>query len=521
MQGARSAATATYQVDRRRSEHRATQQMAYRSRFSTVCQAAPPDNQTVKMKPALQLRQSQQLLLTPQLQQAIRLLQLSTVEVDQESERMLEQNPLLERVDETSAPAGPQATFDAAPAAPGEQSAPDAGEDRNDSQDWPEPTFGSAAHAPDDEDEGHSEIAAERPGLREHLLWQLNMSPLEARDKQLVGLLIDALDENAYLTQPLAEIFELLPAELGITPEDLETALVQLQHLDAPGIGARDLGECLSLQLRVLPEDTPGRELALAIAGSHLELMAAHDFSKLKRVLHCDDDALRCAQNLITHLQPRPGQAFEQRAADYVLPDVLVEKVGGLWKARLNPEAMPRLRVNQVYADILRQRGNGNAQGLSTQLQEAHWFIKNLQQRFDTILRVAQAIVERQRAFLEHGDIGMRPLVLREIAEQLELHESTISRVTTQKFMLTPRGIYEFKYFFGSGLATEAGGACSSTAIRALIRQLVGGEDARHPLSDSRMSEILSQQGILVARRTVAKYREEMNILAVNHRKSL
>ncbi|GAB4116329.1 MAG: RNA polymerase factor sigma-54 [Sideroxydans sp.] len=476
------------------------------------------------MKPALQLRQSQQLLLTPQLQQAIRLLQLSTLEVNQESERMLEENPLLERVDDEAGAIPQRAGNEGAPAADNaEQAAPDP-EPRNESaagNDWPEPSFSSTPYAPDDEDEGHAEVAAERPGLREHLLWQLNMSPLEARDKRLVALLVDALDENAYLSQPLAEIFDMLPPELGVTPEDLETALVQLQHLDAPGIGARDLRECLALQLRALPEDVPGRELALAIATHHLDLMAAHDFSKLKRLLHCDDAALRGAQTLITRLQPRPGQAFEQRAADYVVPDVLVEKVGGIWKARLNPEAMPRLRVNQVYANILQQRGEGNAQGLSTQLQEARWFIKNLQQRFDTILRVAQAIVERQRQFFEHGDIGMRPLVLREIAEQLDLHESTISRVTTQKFMHTPRGIFEFKYFFGSGLATEAGGACSSTAIRALIRKLVDEEDARHPHSDSRMAEILAQQGIIVARRTVAKYRESMNIPPVNLRKSL
>ncbi|GAB1234177.1 RNA polymerase factor sigma-54 [Ferrigenium sp. UT5] len=473
------------------------------------------------MKPALQLRQSQQLLLTPQLQQAIRLLQLSTLEVNQESERMLEENPLLERLDDETGAIPQRAGNAEASTADNGEPTPAASESRNDENEWPEPAFSSAAYAPDDEDEGYGEVAAERPGLREHLLWQLNMSQLEARDKHLVALLVDALDENAYLSQPLAEIFDMLPPELGVTPEDLETALVQLQHLDAPGIGARDLRECLALQLHALPEDVPGRELALAIATHHLDLMAAHDFSKLKRLLHCDDDALRCAQILITRMQPRPGQAFEQRAADYVVPDVLVARTGGIWRARLNPEAMPRLRVNQVYANILQQRGESSAQALSTQLQEARWFIKNLQQRFDTILRVAQAIVERQRQFFEHGDIGMRPLVLREIAEQLELHESTISRVTTQKFMHTPRGIYEFKYFFGSGLATEAGGACSSTAIRALIRQLVDEEDARHPHSDSRMAEILAQQGIIVARRTVAKYRESMQIPPVNLRKSL
>lgn len=473
------------------------------------------------MKPALQLRQSQQLLLTPQLQQAIKLLQLSTLEINQETARLLDENPFLEREDDN----GNQTYSGSSSSEPvssgsNDNPAPET-ESRTSETDWPEPSFSSSASSPDDEDEGYGEVAADRPSMREHLLWQLNMSQLDSRDKKIISLLIDALDENAYLSQPLQEIVELLPQELDITLDDLETALVQLQHLDEPGIGARDLSECLALQLQAMPEDVPGRDLALAVVTKHLDLLASRDFNKLKKVLHCDDDALRCAQDLIVHLQPKPGTAFEQRAADYVVPDVLVERVGGIWRARLNPEAMPRLRLNQVYANILQQRGDGNAQGMVTQLQEARWFIKNLQQRFETILRVAQAIVERQRQFFQHGDIAMRPLVLREIADQLELHESTISRVTTQKFMHTPRGIYEFKYFFGSGLATEAGGACSSTAIRALIKQMVSEEDAKHPLTDSRMAEILAQQGIIVARRTVAKYRESMSILPVNLRKSL
>jgi RNA polymerase sigma-54 factor len=476
------------------------------------------------MKPALQLRQSQQLLLTPQLQQAIKLLQLSTLEINQETARLLDENPFLEREDDNGNQtySGSSSSETTSNTSSNETPAPaPETESRTSETDWPEPSFSSGAASPDDEDEGYGEVAADRPSMREHLLWQLNMSQLDSRDKKIISLLIDALDENAYLSQPLPEIADLLPPELDITLDDLETALIQLQHLDEPGIGARDLSECLALQLQAMPEDVPGRDLALALVTTHLDLLASRDFNKLKKVLHCDDDALRCAQDLIVHLQPKPGTAFEQRAADYVVPDVLVERVGGIWRARLNPEAMPRLRLNQVYANILQQRGDGNAQGMVTQLQEARWFIKNLQQRFETILRVAQAIVERQRQFFQHGDIAMRPLVLREIADQLELHESTISRVTTQKFMHTPRGIYEFKYFFGSGLATEAGGACSSTAIRALIKQMVSEEDAKHPLTDSRMAEILAQQGIIVARRTVAKYRESMSILPVNLRKSL
>jgi RNA polymerase sigma-54 factor len=477
------------------------------------------------MKTSLQLRQSQQLTLTPQLQQSIRLLQLSTLEINQEVERLLEENPMLEREDDDAslpyahgdAPSSPQTAERSAEQddAPQESDADWAGAD-----DWNNPSFAAGGSA-DDEDDIHSEVVAGKPSLREHLLWQLNMSTLDARDRKIIGLLIDALDENGYLAQPLEEIFELLPAELDISLDDLETALTQLQNLAEPGIGARDLGECLALQLKALPADTPCRDLALQIVTRHLPHLAARDFAKLKKTLHCDDAALRAAQALIIQLKPKPGAEYEQRAADYVVPDVIVERQRGSWQARLNTEAMPRLRINQMYANILQQRGEKSAQQLSGQLQEARWFIKNMQQRFDTILRVSQAIVERQRHFFEYGEIAMRPLVLREIAEQLELHESTISRVTTQKFMLTPRGIYELKYFFGSGVATEAGGTCSSTAIRALIKQMVEGEDAKHPLSDSRMSEILALQGILVARRTVAKYRELMNILPVNLRKSL
>ena len=472
------------------------------------------------MKAVLQLRQSQQLTLTPQLQQAIKLLQLSTLEINQETARLLDENPFLEREEDDFTQ--PYAHGDAPAVSAGTSETKTTAE--NESQpaelDWNEPTF-TASGTSDDEDDGYSEVAADRPNMREHLLWEVNMSQLDTRDKKLIGLLIDALDDNGYLSQPLDEIAELLPAELDVTLDDLETALVQLQHLDEPGIGARNLSECLALQLQAMPEDVPGRDLALSIVGSHLDLLANRDFNKLKKALHCDDAALRCAQDLIVHLQPKPGSTFEQRAADYVVPDVLVERQGNSWRARLNPEAMPRLRVNQIYANIMQRRDEQSSQQMAGQLQEARWFIKNLQQRFDTILRVSQAIVERQRQFFEHGDIGMRPLVLREIAEQLELHESTISRVTTQKFMLTPRGIYELKYCFGSGIATEAGGACSSTAIRSIIKQLIAEEDSKTPLTDSRISEILAQQGILVARRTVAKYRELLNILPVNLRKSL
>jgi RNA polymerase sigma-54 factor len=477
------------------------------------------------MKPALQLRATQQLTLTPQLQQSLRLLQLSTQDIQQEVAQMLDENPLLEWAEESA-----RGAFSHEPAAGGVPSsesgeraerAEDAGETElgGEQVDWG--GGGRTLRGADDEDGSYPELAAGQASLREYLHEQLATSALEGRDRQVVGMLIDALDDNGYLAQDLAELAELLPPELDITLDDLETALVQLQHLDQPGIGARSLGECLALQLKALPESTPQRDLAIRLAANCLDMLGAHDFTRIKKLLRCTDDELRAAQHLIVGLNPRPGAAFDQRAADYVIPDVIVEKHLGKWRARLNAEAMPRLRVNQIYASILHQRDGRNASELAVRLQEAKWLIRNLQQRADTILRVAQAIVERQGEFFEHGDLAMRPLVLREIADTLELHESTVSRSTSQKFMLTPRGIYEFKHFFGSGLATENGGACSSTAIRELIRQMIGAEDAHKPLTDGRMSEILAQQGIVVARRTIAKYREALNILPVNLRKSL
>ena len=449
------------------------------------------------MKASLQLRMSQQLTLTPQLQQSIRLLQLSTLDMQQEIDRMLDENPMLELGDESvyHALSGEPVREDHAQADNAES---ERGEDEP--FEWNAETRGA-----DDESDAYPEQAALQASMREYLHSQLSVSQLDGRDRQVIGMLIDALDENGYMLQDLAELAGLLPVELGLTLDDLETALVQLQYLDRPGLGARTLSECLALQLKALPEQTPGRELAMSLVNGNLDLLAAHDFARIKKLLRCSDASLRVAQELIVSLNPKPGCEFDRSVADYVVPDVIVEQHKGKWRARLNADAMPKLRVNQMYANILQQRDDKSGAPLVSQLQEASWLIKSLRQRFDTILRVAQAIVDRQGAFLEHGDIAMRPLVLREIADVLEMHESTVSRGTTQKFMRTPRGIYEFKYFFGSGLVTESGGVCSSAAIRELIKQLVGGEDTSKPLTDGRMSEILAQQGIVVARRTIAK----------------
>lgn len=478
------------------------------------------------MKHSLQLRLSQHLTLTPQLQQSIRLLQLSTLDLNQELERFLQENPLLERDDGTTeAPV-------ASPAVAGGDTveAPAPPEGSNDEGATVEPEsarydFDDDAPAggarEEEEDDGYAQGAADMPTLRSHLLSQLSLTNLPDRDRRLVTLLIDSLNDDGYLTLDLEELLGMLPQELVVEPEELQIALRHLQNLEPAGVGARGLGECLALQLAALPEGAPHRAQALEIVQNHLDALAARDFGRLRKALRCDDACLRAVQKLITGLNPKPGREFSSGEIRYVVPDVIVRKVKGAWIAALNQEAMPKLRINRLYADILSRNRSAGSQQLASQLQEAKWLIKNVRQRFDTILRVSQAIVDRQRHFFEHGEVAMRPLVLREIADALSLHESTVSRVTTQKFMHTPRGIFELKYFFGSHVTTEAGGAASSTAIRALIRQLVTSENSRKPLSDSQISEILGQQGIVVARRTVAKYRESMQILPVNLRKTL
>ncbi len=464
------------------------------------------------MKPSLQFRLSQHLTLTPQLQQSIRLLQLSTVELNQEIDRLLMENPALEREDAEPEHEAPVKGATPEPAAP-------AGSASSETPDWPSEAAANWRGPDDDEEGDRTHATPDTPTLRDHLRAQLSLTNLGTRDRAFIEILIDALDEDGYLTQPLEEIAALLPEEAAADPEDLTIALRHLQHFEPAGVGARTPSECLSLQLKNQPDDA-ARNLALEIVEKHLELLAARDYTRLKSLTGADDDALRAAQRLIQGLNPRPGSAFARVEARYVIPDVVVRKVRNVWRASLNPDAMPRLRINRLYAELAAAARSAGP-GISSQLQEARWLIKNVQQRFDTILRVSQAIVDRQRHFLEHGEVAMRPLVLREIAATLSLHESTISRVTTQKFMATPRGTFELKYFFGSHVATEAGGAASSTAIRALIKQLVAAEDGSAPLSDARIAQILGEQGIVVARRTIAKYRESLQIPPVNQRKAL
>lgn len=487
------------------------------------------------MKQTLQLKLSQHLTLTPQLQQSIRLLQLSTVELNAEVERMLQENPLLEKAegDEEAAAeiphvatplpaetprAEPRGDGESAPEAPASERSDNVEAADFDDYGGAESDWGGSG--PSDDDDGFFPQQVAASSLRDHLLRQLAELNLPLRDRQIVASLIDALDDDGYLHSSLEEIAELFPAELEIDPDELSIALRYLQSFEPAGIGARDAAECLTLQLKALAETTPYRVEALKLVAEHLPLLAARDFTKLKRLLHCDDAAVRAVRTLITSLNPRPGASFARSEANYVIPDVVVRKTRGKWTASLNEAAMPKLRLNRIYADILTRNRDASNQQLAAQLQEAKWLIRNVQQRFETILRVAQAIVERQRRFFEHGEVAMRPMVLREIADMLDLHESTISRVTTQKYMLTPRGTYELKYFFGSHVATDTGGAASATAIRALIKQLIGAEDPKTPLTDSRIADLLGDQGILVARRTIAKYREALSIPPVNLRKA-
>lgn len=494
------------------------------------------------MKQTLQLRVSQHLALTPQLQQSIRLLQLSTLELHQELEQILTDNPLLERLDDpldnsvrlladgaisqqspTSSPEPMSDNEVSSPASEGEEGgfdAPAGGEEGGSSEaEWSFDDVSRNSKAPDDES-SRPQLEAHERTLREHLLEQVSVTVDNRRDRALVELLIDALDDNGYLEEELDTILERLPEELEIDMDEMLVALKLLQSFDPAGVGARNAPECLSLQIRrfeKIPMVT--RRMALTLVENHLELFAQREFNKLKKLLDCDDEDLREAQAVIRRCNPHPGAPFAGDASDYVVPDVIVKRSKNGFQVTLNRDVMPKLRVNAMYANILKQsKGEGS---LTTQLQEAKWLIKNMRQRFDTILRVAEAIVERQRNFFSHGEVAMRPLVLREIADTLGLHESTISRVTTQKYMLTPHGMYELKYFFGSHVATEAGGEASSTAIRALIKQLIGAEDSKNPFSDSKITDMLAEQGMVVARRTVAKYREALKIPPVNLRKSL
>ncbi len=528
------------------------------------------------MKQGLQLKFSQNLSLTPQLQQAIRLLQLSTLELNQEIDVLMQTNPLLERGEEGEDEYGnpedhaaenadlshsgsensaepqisassEQGDSDVDFTAPDYQSgSSDSGPDQAGSFDEPidsEPAdfsdtfsaefdeefdvFSSGSrwdenNTPADDDSDFKPQETLQVSLREHLLSQLKLMPLSERDQTLTLLLVDSINEDGYLEQSLETIAEEMPPELEIDAMELQTALRHIQHLDPAGVGARNLSECLLLQLDTFPENTLHLALARLVAEKHLQALGSRDFVRLRKELGCDEATLKQVQQIIVSLNPRPGAKFSSIGSEhYIQHEVIVKKVKGIWIASLNESVIPKLRINQLYAGILKRNRDSSSQYLQSQMQEAKWMIKNIQQRFSTILRVSQAIVDRQRNFLEYGEVAMKPLVLREIADELGLHESTISRVTTNKYMLTPRGIFELKYFFGSSVATDSGGTCSATAIRALIKKLVEQENPKKPYSDNQITDLLAKQGIVVARRTIAKYRESLNIAPASLRKSL
>ncbi|MFQ5642131.1 MAG: RNA polymerase factor sigma-54 [Thiogranum sp.] len=498
------------------------------------------------MKQSIQLRLGQHLTMTPQLQQAIRLLQLSTVELQLEVQGVLDSNLMLEP-DETEVPTSAEKSAEAGQEARNQAEAESAGETATDAteteissttetipEDLPvdtnwEDTYDMGAtsfSAPADSDgrdffETHS---GSGESLQEHLTWQLDMTRFSDIDRTIAQAIIDSINDDGYLNATLEELLESLrldpETEIGI--EEIEAVLHRIQHFDPVGVAARDPAECLVIQLKALDPDTPYHKQALQLVQEHVTLLGNRDYNQLMRRMKLSETELQNVLKLIQSLNPRPGSQITSATPQYVVPDVFVFKNKSKWQVDLNIEAAPRLRINSHYASLVKRADNSEDNSyLRNHLQEARWFLKSLQSRHETLLKVARCIVDRQRNFFEYGDEAMKPLVLRDIAETVEMHESTISRVTTQKYMHTPRGIYEFKYFFSSHVGTEDGGECSATAIRAIVKKLISAEAPTRPLSDSKIAALLSEQGINVARRTIAKYRESMAIPPSNERKRL
>lgn len=514
------------------------------------------------MKISLQLKLGQQLTMTPQLQQAIRLLQLSTLDLQQEIHQALESNPMLE-VDESPDADSSDASYDNDNSESNSQS--DSGKDNSGSTDEIRDTFaeqsssdaayeasGDESHwednipeqltvdtnwddiyqnsytsgspAPDNDDFESRDAASE--SLQDHLLWQLNLTTMSDTDRLIAMAIIDAVDANGQLSTSLESILEDLQAQLDIEEDEVLAVLHRIQHFDPVGVAARDLSECLLIQLRQIPDTlvTDAVRHARILVKDHLPLLGNRDYAQIMRLTRLKEPDLRDAIAIIEKLDPRPGADIAPSSATYIVPDVFVRKDprSGRWRVELNPDTAPRIRINADYAALVKRSENSiDNNYLRDNLQEARWFLKSLQSRNETLLKVASRIVEHQQGFLEHGEEAMKPLVLHDIAEAVEMHESTISRVTTQKYMHTPRGIFELKYFFSSHVSTAGGGECSSTAIRALIKKLVVAENPRKPLSDSKITQLLEDQGINVARRTIAKYRESLSIPPSNERKRL
>jgi len=480
------------------------------------------------LKPALQLKLGQQLTMTPQLQQAIKLLQLPVLELQAQVMEALETNVMLEQEEDDSidltpldqvAPAGEAETESADGAEASESDDPGPDDVIVEMEDpWAESSTPSGDGSRADDDDRPLEFTDERGrDLHQHLVWQLEISPLDPRQVWIGEAIVDALNDDGYLTLTTAEIARELSSDLPVTEADVEQVLAHVQTLDPAGVGARTLSECLVLQLAQLDEVTPGRDLAIVIARGHLQSVADKDLATLRRVLGVDEDALQVALALVRSCHPRPGSAFEGAQPEYVVPDVFVRRTEQGWAVELNAGSVPRLRVNQGYAGLVTR--SADYASLRAQLQEARWLIRSLEIRNETLLKVARSIVQRQAAFLERGDEAMHPMILRDVAEAVSMHESTISRVTTGKYMHTPRGIFEFRYFFSSHVSGADGEDVSSVVIRARIRKLIAEEVPGKPLSDAQLATLLADEGVKVARRTVAKYREALGLAASSERR--
>lgn len=458
------------------------------------------------LRPTLQLKLGQSLTMTPQLQQAIRLLQLPLLDLSAQIQEALEENVMLEMEDLPDVPKTSAETTAEIETIRAEDSWQSSSMERIQDGGW------------NGEGRPISEFADESgQSLREHLLWQLELENFSPREALIGEALIDSINDDGYLTAAPEDITDFIAAEAGVSIEEIEQALNKVQRLDPVGIGARSLSECIVLQLRQLKSATPGVELAISMATDFLPSIAAKEYGEIRRALRTSEEDFEVALALVKSCNPKPGLAVSPAAPEYVIPDVFVRKIDGRWQVEVSASGIPRLSVNQQYAKLL--RGSGDHAVLRTQLQEARWLVRSLEIRNETLMKVATCIVARQREFLEHGDEAMKPLVLRDVAETIGMHESTISRVTTSKYMHTPRGVFEFKYFFSSHLSTVDGEDQSSTSVRAKIRKLIGAENPAKPLSDNKIAALLADEGITVARRTVAKYREALRISSSSERK--
>ncbi len=495
------------------------------------------------MKPTLQLKLGQHLTMTPQLQQAIRLLQLSTLELQTEIQQILEENPLLEFADdhearEASSESDRDTERNQADADNQSASSEQTSIDLDNKQEIPDElpvdsnwddiyeTTSTGLNNQNYSDDGTDSFLENQSGgdesLADHLLWQLRNTPTSENDFLIAVTIIDAINDDGYLTETVADIHQSLINDIEIDIAEVEAVLRRVQHFDPIGVAARDLRECLLLQMDAFSADSPNLENARILVAEHLELLGAHDYARLQRKTRFTEAQLNDVLAFIQTLNPKPGSSISNTKPEYIVPDIYVSKHKNRWVVELNPEAAPKIRINQLYADHVKNRDRSKeAAYLKNSLQEARWFLKSLRSRSETLIRVGRAIVDRQRLFLEYGDEGMKPMVLRDIAEELEMHESTISRVTTHKYMHTPRGVFEFKFFFSSHVRTIDGGECSATAIRAMVKKLIDNENPRKPMSDNKISSFLVKEGINVARRTVAKYRESMSIPPSNERKRL